>query len=109
MGRKTRFESQALQYAFDRYIGTDPARIESFEEELVNAELSRKIHDLRTEAGLTQKQLADRVGTTASVISRLEAADYQGHSLAMLRRVAAALGKKVEIRFVSAKRVTRRT
>jgi ribosome-binding protein aMBF1 (putative translation factor) len=108
MGRKTRFESEALQHAFDRYIGTDPARIESFEEELVNAELSRKIHDLRTDAGLTQKQLADRVGTTASVISRLEDADYEGHSLAMLRRIAAALGKKVEIRFVPAKRVTKR-
>jgi ribosome-binding protein aMBF1 (putative translation factor) len=108
MGRKSRFQSPALQYAFDRYIGADPARIESFEEELVNSELSRKIHDLRTGAGLTQKQLADRVGTTASVISRLEAADYQGHSLAMLRRIAAALDKKVEIRFVPAKRATRR-
>jgi ribosome-binding protein aMBF1 (putative translation factor) len=108
MGRKTRFESEALQYAFDRYIGTDPTRIESFEEELVNAELARKIHDLRTDAGLTQKQLADRVGTTASVISRLEDADYQGHSLAMLRRIAAALGKRVEIRFVPTKRVTKR-
>ena len=108
MGRKTRFESEALQYAFDRYVGTDPARIGSFEEELVNAELARKIHDLRTEAGLTQKQLADRVGTTSSVISRLEDADYQGHSLAMLRRIAAALGKRVEIRFVPAKRVTKR-
>jgi DNA-binding XRE family transcriptional regulator len=109
MGRKTRLESEALQYAFDRYIGTDPARIESFEAELVNAELARKIHDLRTEAGLTQKQLADRVGTTPSVISRLEDADYQGHSLAMLRRIAAALGKKVEIRFVPAGRATKRT
>jgi ribosome-binding protein aMBF1 (putative translation factor) len=108
MGRKTRFESEALQYAFDRYIGTDPARVESFEEELINAELARKIHDLRTDAGLTQKQLADRVGTTSSVISRLEDADYRGHSLAMLRRIAAALGKRVEIRFVPAKRVTKR-
>ena len=109
MSRKTRFESEALQYAFDRYIGTDSARIESFEAELVNAELARKIHDLRTDAGLTQKQLADRVGTTASVISRLEDAEYQGHSLAMLRRIAAGLGKKLEIRFVSARRVTKRT
>jgi ribosome-binding protein aMBF1 (putative translation factor) len=108
MSRKTRFESEALQHAFDRYIGADPARIESFEAELVNAELARKIHDLRTDAGLTQKQLADRVGTTASVISRLEDADYQGHSLAMLRRIAAALGKKLEIRFVSAGRVAKR-
>jgi len=108
MGRKTRFESEALQYAFDRYIGIEPARVESFEEEVINAELARKIHDLRTDAGLTQKQLADRVGTTSSVISRLEDADYQGHSLAMLRRIAAALGKRVEIRFVPAKRVTKR-
>jgi ribosome-binding protein aMBF1 (putative translation factor) len=108
MGRKTRFESEALRYAFDRYIGTDPVRTESFEEELINAELARKIHDLRIDAGLTQKQLADRVGTTASVISRLEDADYQGHSLAMLRRIATALGKRVEIRFMPAKPATKR-
>jgi DNA-binding XRE family transcriptional regulator len=52
-------------------------------------------------AGLTQKQLAKLAGTTPSVISRLEDADYDGHSLAMLRRIAAALDKPVEIRFVS--------
>jgi len=40
------------------------------------------------------------VGTTHSVISRLEDDDYLGHSLAMLRRIAAAFGKRVEIRFV---------
>jgi DNA-binding XRE family transcriptional regulator len=107
MGRKSRFESKALQYAFDRYIGTDHARIESFEEEVANAELARKVYDLRTEAGLTQKELAKRVGTTASVISRLEDADYDGHSMAMLRRIASALGKRVEIRFVTLKRTTK--
>jgi hypothetical protein len=42
------------------------------------------------------------VGTTTSVICRLEDADYQGHSLAMLRRVADALNKRVELRFVGA-------
>jgi hypothetical protein len=45
-----------LRYAFDRFIGTDPARIASFEEEQANADLAREIHDLRTDAGLTQKQ-----------------------------------------------------
>ncbi len=107
MGRKGRFESKALQYAFDRYIGTDPARIESFEEEVVNSELARKVYDLRSKAGLTQKELAKMVGTTASVISRLEDADYDGHSMAMIRRIAAALGKRVEIRFVTVKRTTK--
>jgi hypothetical protein len=44
--------------------------------------------------------LADLVGTTASAICRLEDADYEGHSLAMLNRIAAALKQRVEIRFV---------
>ena len=52
-------------------------------------------------AGLSQRALARLVDTTASVICRLEDADYEGHSLAMLRRIAAALDKRVEIRFIS--------
>jgi hypothetical protein len=40
------------------------------------------------------------VGTTVSAICRLEAADYEGHSVAMLRRIAAALNRRVEIRFL---------
>ncbi len=39
---------------------------------------------------------------TASVISRLEDVDDEGHSMAMIRRVAAAVVKRVEVRFVSA-------
>lgn len=103
MGRKSRFASKSLQFAYDRYIGDDPAREASFEEELANAEVARRIYDLRTEAGLTQRELAERMGTKASVISRLEDADYDGHSLAMLKRVASALGKRLEIRFVTLK------
>ena len=104
MGRKSRFESKALQFAYNRYVGKDAKKVAPFEEELANADVARKIYDLRNKAGLTQKELAKLVGTTASVISRLEDADYQGDSLAMLRRVAAALDKRVEIRFVTSKR-----
>ena len=59
---------------------------------------------LRTGAGLSQRQLAKMIGTTASVICRLEDADYEGHSLAMLNRIATALNRRVEIHFVSAER-----
>jgi ribosome-binding protein aMBF1 (putative translation factor) len=103
MPRKSRFESKALQYAYDRYVGNDAKKAARFEEELANADVARKIYDLRTKAGLTQKELAKLAGTTASVISRLEDAHYEGHSLAMLRRVAGALDKRVEIRFVAAR------
>jgi len=55
-----------------------------------------------TQAGLTQRALAKLVGATASAIRRIEDADYQGYSLSMLRRVAAALDARVEVRFVRA-------
>jgi transcriptional regulator with XRE-family HTH domain len=58
------------------------------------------IYDARNAAGLTQSQLADRVGTSQSAIARLEDADYEGHSLSMLRRIGEALNQKIEIRFV---------
>jgi len=64
----------------------------------------RKIDDLRTAAGLTRAQLGKMVGTTTSAVRRLEEADQEGHSLAMLGRIAAALGKRVEIRFVPLRR-----
>jgi transcriptional regulator with XRE-family HTH domain len=67
-------------------------------------EIARNIRDLRTAAGLTQTQLAKLIGTTASVICRLEDADYEGHSLAMLRRIGGALSRRVEIRFVPVRR-----
>jgi ribosome-binding protein aMBF1 (putative translation factor) len=83
--------------------GKDPDKQRIFEEEVANREVARKIYSLRQQAGLSQTQLARRVGTTQSVISRLEDADYEGHSLAMLNRIAAAVECRVEIRFVPRK------
>jgi transcriptional regulator with XRE-family HTH domain len=74
--------------------------VASYEQELVNIEVAKLLYELRTEAGLSQRELAKKVGTSASAICRLEDADYEGHSLSMLRRIAAALERKVEIRFV---------
>ena len=70
-------------------------------QEEANLDIARKIYEMRTAAGLSQAALARKVGTTQSVISRLEDADYDGHSLAMLRRIAAALERRVEIRFLA--------
>ena len=83
-----------------RYFEGKPKKQALLEEERANATVARQIYDLRTEAGLSQRELAKMVGTTASVICRLEDADYDGHSLGMLRRIAAALDKRVQIEFV---------
>ncbi|TAE55743.1 MAG: XRE family transcriptional regulator [Nostocales cyanobacterium] len=79
-------------------IKEDPELQEMVRESSLNAQVSQIIYDARKQAGLTQKQLADLVGTTQSVIARLEDADYEGHSLSMLARIAAALNQKVEIK-----------
>ena len=60
-------------------------------------EVSQLIRKMREQAGLTQRQLAERVGTTQSVISRLESDDYEGHSLSMLYRIGAALNRKIAV------------
>jgi transcriptional regulator with XRE-family HTH domain len=65
-------------------------------------EIAEMIYTLRTQAGLSQRELARRVGTTASVICRLEDADYEGYSITMLRRIAEAVGQRGEVRFVPA-------
>jgi ribosome-binding protein aMBF1 (putative translation factor) len=77
-----------------------PERQPRLEEARLNAEIAREILRLRTKAGLTQKRLAELVGTTASVICRLEDADYEGHSLTMLQRISSALNRRIEVRFV---------
>jgi DNA-binding XRE family transcriptional regulator len=87
-----------------RYYEGRPQRLAALEEARANDNTARKIAALRTEAGLTQRQLAKLVGTTASVICRLESANYRGHSLAMLNRIAGALNQRVEIRFVQARK-----
>jgi ribosome-binding protein aMBF1 (putative translation factor) len=84
--------------------GHDPKRQQAFEEAVANREVAQRIYELRQRAGLSQAELAKRVGTTQSVISRLEDADYDGHSLAMLNRIAAAVERRVEIRFLPRRR-----
>jgi DNA-binding XRE family transcriptional regulator len=102
MPRKHRFESEGLDHLFGRYVGSDRKKIARFEHELAEIEVARRLYELRKQAGLTQAALAKLVGTSTSVISRLENADYRGHSLSMLRRIASALGKRVQITFVDA-------
>jgi Predicted transcriptional regulator with C-terminal CBS domains len=60
-------------------------------------DIALKIAALRQEAGLSQKALAKRVGTSQQQISRLESPSYEGHSLSMLRRIAEALEATVHI------------
>jgi DNA-binding XRE family transcriptional regulator len=96
--------TDALEIIHRRFYHGRPQRIAQLEEAIANDDIARKIRDIRVDGGLTQRQLAKLVGTTASVVCRLEDGNYEGHSLAMLNRIAAALNKRVKIDFVSVTR-----
>ncbi|MGA2175862.1 MAG: helix-turn-helix domain-containing protein [Verrucomicrobiota bacterium] len=103
MPKKRNATSNAVQILHRRYYDGKPDRTAQLEQARAEDELARKIYELREQAGLTQERLAKLIGTTASVISRLEDSDYEGHSLTMLKRIAAAVNKRVEIRFLPRK------
>ena len=81
-------------------IGDDLQLQQMYDEATVNTHVAQLIYDARIAAGLSQTELAKQIGTTQSVISHLEDADYEGHSLSMLNRIAQALGRKVKIDLV---------
>jgi ribosome-binding protein aMBF1 (putative translation factor) len=85
----------------EQMIGDDPEMRRMLEEQTINVQIAQLIYDVRTKAGLTQAQLAKLIGTKQPVIARLEDADYQGHSLSMLQKIAAALGQRLEVRFAA--------
>jgi ribosome-binding protein aMBF1 (putative translation factor) len=98
--------TNATEIIHRRYFKNKPDMMALLEEERLHANIARQIRDLRTEAGLSQRGLARQVGTTASVICRLESADYNGHSLSMLQRIAAALNRRVEVQLIPSSHCT---
>jgi ribosome-binding protein aMBF1 (putative translation factor) len=94
--KKTR---DALQI-IDRMIGDDRELRQLVIEAGVNAHIAELIYQARMAAGLTQAQLAKLIGAKQPVIARLEDADYRGHSLEILQRIAEVLNQRLEVRFV---------
>jgi ribosome-binding protein aMBF1 (putative translation factor) len=84
----------------EKVTGKDPVLRSEIANARINLRVARMIHDSRIKAGLSQRQLADLIGSKQPVIARLEDADYEGHSLSMLQRIAEALEQRLELRFV---------
>lgn len=70
-----------------------------YEEEKAKYQIASAIRDLRERVGLTQAQLAKRIGTAQSTIARLEDTDYEGYSLPTLQRIADALECRLVVKF----------
>jgi ribosome-binding protein aMBF1 (putative translation factor) len=88
--RHTRFVKERSRHS--------PTYRKAFASTLHQVDLALLVREMREEAGLTQAALARRIDTTQSVIARLEDAEYRGHSLPMLERIAAACAVNLKLR-----------
>jgi ribosome-binding protein aMBF1 (putative translation factor) len=100
MAKKTRTTADAVEILYKLFVEGKPEMEELVEQARADMAIGSQIFNLRRDAGLSQNALAERMGTTRSAISRLENADYEGHSVAMLRKIVTALGKRVHITFI---------
>jgi len=95
---------------FDKYLDEqlkDPEFAARFERAGEAWDVGLQIAALRTEAGLSQKDLAKLLKISQQQISRLESPGYEGHSLSTLRRVAKVLHARVCVTFEPEKKATR--
>ncbi len=75
----------------------NPRFMRMLEEERVNLQAAHAIREARHKAGLSQAALARKIGTSQAVISRLEDAEYTGHTLKLLERIALACKHQVKL------------
>jgi DNA-binding XRE family transcriptional regulator len=80
-------------------LAKDPKLALLVEQERQQLGLAEKIQNMRKEGGLSQKELAERIGTTQSAISRLERGDYARLSVSTLLKISLALDYHVRLDF----------
>ena len=80
---------------------SQPKYKEKYDEAAPEFELLRKMLEARKRAGLTQEQVAEKMGTKATAITRLESASSE-HSpkVETLRKYAEAVGCRLNIELI---------
>jgi len=83
-----------------KIINSDPEVMKELEENALEYEIKKQIIKLRLENNLTQKKLAELIGTKQANISRLESGNHSNFSICFLNKIAKATNKKLKIEFV---------
>ena len=93
MATKKKGPSNAVEILHQCLIEGNPEMEDLLAEAEHEMDVAEQIYNLRIESNLSRRALAKKIGTTTSVICRLESADYEGDSLTMLCRIASALNR----------------
>lgn len=81
----------------------DPKVRKAYESLNEEFQLAEELIRARARRSMTQAELAEKIGTKAPAISRLESPNYGRASVAALRKVAHALGCELQIKLVPKK------
>lgn len=84
--------AERYQRWLERLLATSEGR-RIYEEESEKKELWLQLVEARQRAGLTQQELADRLGVSQAQVARLEKRGYDAYTLTSLRRYVEALGQ----------------
>ncbi|MEE9129173.1 MAG: helix-turn-helix transcriptional regulator [Phycisphaerales bacterium] len=84
----------------ERMVGDDSELLLQIALSDIAAGISEQLYEARTERNLTQNELAEMVGTSQSAVARVENADYDGHSIRTLARIACALKLRLQVNFI---------
>ncbi len=95
-------ENKKIKTYSDKLLADKSFR-EAVEREYKGLVISEKIAKLRYKAHLTQEQLAEKIQTTKSAVSRYESTGYRGYSISLLQKIAAACGADIKISFIPKK------
>jgi DNA-binding XRE family transcriptional regulator len=82
--------SDAVEWAYRRYIKGNPEREASFAEAGRQADLAQQIYDIRHKLHMTREDLAELSGLTPEAIEDLEESDYDGDWDAAIDRINSA-------------------
>lgn len=72
---------------------------EGYSESFLDTYVSTQIKVLREQRRMTQKQLAEALGTSQTVVSRIEGAGYSSWSIKTLKKLARAFDVRLQISF----------
>lgn len=82
----------------------DPERRRLYQEEAAKIDLWLQLADARHDAGLTQAEMAKRLGVSQAQVARIEKRGYDAYTLNTLRRYVLALGEGFELSVAVRKR-----
>ena len=91
--QKTISPEEAAYLNWRDTLRANPEYQKIYEEEAAKSELWLQLVQARLAAGLTQKQVAERLGVSQAQVARIEKEDYDAYTLTTLRKYVAALGE----------------